>query len=192
MKVIAVNGSPRKKGNTALLVRTVCQELEAEGISTEVIQIGHKSIPGCLACRKCWEMKNGTCIQKDGVVNEALEKMRDADGLVLASPVYFADLSGPMKCFLDRTFMVARANGGWFRRRIGACVAAARRAGAVHTLDSMQHYLGISEMITVGSSYWNMGFGLDKEDVAKDQEGILTMQNLGRNMAWILKKINGK
>ncbi|NCC23907.1 MAG: flavodoxin family protein, partial [Deltaproteobacteria bacterium] len=174
MRVVAINGSPRKGGNTTLLVQTVCQELEAEGIATEIIQVGHKAIPGCLACRKCWETKDGTCIQKDGVLNEALERMREADGLIFGSPVYFADMAGPLKCFMDRAFMVARANGGWFRRKPGACVAAARRAGSVHTINSMNHYLGISEMLTVGSSYWNMGFGLDKGAVSEDQEGMQT------------------
>ncbi len=190
MKVIGFNGSARKKGNTSILIQKVLDELEAEGIETTLINLGPKSVAGCVACMKCFENMDGHCVQKKDDLNAWLDEMKGADGIILGSPVYFADLSGQLKCFMDRTGMVAIANGNMFKRKVGAGVVAVRRAGAVSTFHSINAYFGIAEMITVGSTYWNMGYGMDKGEVLKDGEGLQTMANLGKNMAWLIKSIN--
>jgi len=189
MKVVGINGSARKDGNTAILIRTAFKELENEGIETELIQLSGKKINGCIACGKCFEMKNRKCIFKDDV-NDCIEKMLGADGIILGSPTYFADCSGQMKCFIDRVGFVSRANDDMFKRRPGAAVVAVRRGGSIHAFDTMNHFFTIGQMIIVGSSYWNDGFGLKIGDVEKDEEGIATMKNLGIDMAWLLKKLN--
>jgi multimeric flavodoxin WrbA len=188
MKVIAFNGSARKDGNTAILIREVFKELEAEGIETEMIQMAGKTIRGCTACGKCFEKKNQRCVIDNDFANECIEKMVQADGIILASPTYFADVSTEMKALIDRAGFVARANQDMLKRKVGAAVVAVRRAGAIHVFDTMNHFFLIGQMIIVGSSYWNMGFGLAKGDVEQDKEGLETMQTLGRNMAWLLKK----
>lgn len=190
MKVVAFNGSPRKEGNTAALIRHVLIELEKEGIETEVVQVGGKSIHGCTACTKCFENKDRKCVIDKDIVNECIEKMLGADGIILASPTYFADLTPELKALIDRAGFVAIANGWLFRRKVGAAVVAVRRAGSVHVFDSINHFFTISQMIIPGSSYWNMGIGLAEGDVEKDEEGIRTMQTLGQNTAWLLKKLN--
>jgi len=190
MKVVAFNGSPRKEGNTASLIKHVLAELEKEGIETEMVQIGGKSVHGCTACAKCYENKDKKCVIDKDIVNECIEKMLEADGIILASPTYFADLTPELKALIDRAGFVAKANGEMFRYKVGAAVVAVRRAGAVHVFDSINHFFTISQMIIPGASYWNMGIGLAEGDVEKDEEGIRTMQVLGQNMAWLLKKIN--
>lgn len=190
MKVVAINGSPRKDGNTARLLAAVLAELEKEGIETELIQIGGKNVHGCTACAKCFENQDGKCILDNDFVNDCIAKMAAADGIIIGSPTYFADVSTETKALIDRTGYVAIANGGIFARKVGAAVVAARRAGAVHAYDTINHLFGISNMYTVGSSYWNLGLGLAPGDVEKDEEGLRTMQNLGQNMAWLLKKIH--
>lgn len=190
MNVVAFCGSARRNGNTATLARTVLAELEPAGIETELIQLSGKEIRGCLACRKCFEEKDGRCSGREDDVNECIEKMVKADGILLASPTYFADLSSDMKALIERAGYVARANGHLFRRKVGAAVVAARRAGAMHAFDSMNHFFFISQMIVPGSSYWNLGFGLEKGDVEKDEEGLQTMKQLGKNMVWLLERIN--
>jgi multimeric flavodoxin WrbA len=190
LKVVAFNGSPRKEGNTAALIKHVLIELEKEGIETEVVQVGGKNIHGCTACTKCYENRDRKCVIDKDVVNECIEKMLDADGIILASPTYFADLTPELKALIDRAGFVAIANGCLFRRKVGAAVVAVRRAGSVHVFDSINHFFTISQMIIPGSSYWNMGMGLAEGDVEKDEEGIRTMQILGQNMAWLLKKLN--
>jgi len=190
MKVVAFNGSARKDGNTAILVRRVLEELEKEGIETELVQLAGERIRGCTACRGCVANQDGRCTIDDDVVNECIRKMVEADGIILASPTYFADVSAEMKALIDRAGFVARANGGLFRRKVGAAVVAARRAGAIHAFDSINHFLFISEMVVPGSSYWNLGFGHAPGEVESDQEGIETMRVLGSNMAWLLKMIN--
>lgn len=189
MKVVAFNGSPRKEGNTAALIRYVLTELENEGIETEIMQVGGKSIHGCIACGKCFENKDRKCVIDKDIVNECIEKMFEADGVILASPTYFADLTPELKALIDRAGFVAKANGELFRRKTGAAVVAVRRAGSIHVFDSINHFFTISQMIIPGSSYWNMGIGLAERDVEKDEEGIRTMQTLGQNMAWLLKKL---
>jgi len=190
LKVVAFNGSPRKEGNTASLIRHVLAELEKEEIETETVHIGGKSIHGCIACGKCYESKDQKCIIDKDIVNECIEKMLEADGIILASPTYFADLTPELKALIDRSGFVAKANGEMFKRKVGAAVVAVRRAGSIHAFDSINHFFTISQMIIPGSSYWNMGIGLAEGDVEKDEEGIRTMQTLGQNMGWLLKKLN--
>jgi multimeric flavodoxin WrbA len=190
MKVVAFNGSPRKDGNTATLIRHVLVELEKEGIETETVQIGGKSIHGCIACGKCVENKDRKCVIDKDVVNDCIEKMFEADGIILASPTYFSDLTPELKALIDRAGFVAGANGGLLRHKVGAAVVAVRRAGSIHVFDSINHLFTISQMIIPGSSYWNIGMGLDEGDVERDDEGIRTMHTLGQNMAWLLKKLN--
>jgi multimeric flavodoxin WrbA len=189
MKVVAFNGSPRKDGNTAALVRYVLSELEKEEIETETVQVGGKSIHGCIACGKCFENKDRKCVIEKDIVNDCIEKMLEADGIILASPTYFADLTPELKALIDRAGFVAKANSEMFRYKVGAAVVAVRRAGSIHVFDSINHFFTISQMIIPGSSYWNMGIGLAEGDVEKDEEGIQIMQTLGRNMAWLLKKL---
>ncbi|MCO5384167.1 MAG: flavodoxin family protein [Methanosarcina barkeri] len=190
MKVVAFNGSPRKDGNTEILIRHVLTELEREGIETETVHVGGKSIHGCIACGKCFENKDKKCVIDKDIVNNCIEKMLEADGIILASPTYFADLTPELKALIDRAGFVSKANGELFRRKVGAAIVAVRRAGSVHVFDSINHFFTISQMIIPGSNYWNMGIGLDEGDVEKDEEGIRTMQVLGQNMAWLLKKLN--
>jgi multimeric flavodoxin WrbA len=189
MRVVAFNGSARKDGNTAVLIGHVFQELEKEGIETELIQLAGSRIHGCIACMKCFENKDRRCSVKDDIVNECIEKMLGADGIILGSPTYFANVSTEMKALIDRAGMVSRANGDMLARRVGAAVVAARRAGSIHVFNSMNHFFFIGQMIVPGSSYWNLGFGRQKGEVEKDEEGVQTMINLGRNMAWLLKKL---
>ena len=190
MRIVAFCGSARRNGNTSILARTVLGELESAGMETELVQLAGKDIRGCLACRKCFEKKDRRCSGREDDVNGCIEKMIQADGFILASPTYFADLTPEMKALIDRAGYVARANDGLFKRKVGAAVVAARRAGAIHAFDSMNHFFFISEMIVPGSNYWNLGFGLDKGDVEKDEEGLQTMKQLGKNMAWLLEKLN--
>jgi multimeric flavodoxin WrbA len=190
MKVVAFNGSPRKEGNTASLIKHVLAELEKEGIETEVVQIGGQSIHGCIACSKCYENKDRRCVIDKDIVNECIEKMLEADGIILASPTYFSDLTPELKALIDRAGFVAIANNEMFRYKVGAAVVAVRRAGAVHVFDSINHFFTISQMIIPGSRYWNIGIGLAEGDVERDEEGIRTMKVLGQNMAWLLKKLH--
>ena len=189
MKVVAFNGSARKDGNTAILINYVLGALQKEGIETEVFDLAGKKIRGCRACDQCSENLDRRCAVRNDVLNECIEKMLEADGIILGSPTYFADVSTEMKALIDRAGMVAKANGNMFKRKLGAAVVAVRRAGSIHVFDSINHFFLPNEMIVVGSSYWNIGVGLDKGDVEKDEEGIETMKVLGENMAWLLKKL---
>ncbi|MGD0099478.1 MAG: flavodoxin family protein [Acidobacteriota bacterium] len=190
MRVTAFNGSGRKDGNTCLLLKTVLDELEEEGIETELVQMAEQDpIQGCIACYKCMERKNMKCAIETDPFNQYFEKISKADGLLLGSPVYFSDVTAGMKALMERTGLVARANGNLLRRKVGAGVVAVRRAGSNHTLASLNYLFLISEMIIPGSSYWNMALGRKPGDVLEDAEGIQTMRNLGKNMAWLLKKI---
>ena len=189
MKVVAFNGSARKDGNTAILVNTVFRELKKEGITTELVQLAGKNIRGCTACGKCFERQDKRCVVKEILLNECIEKMLEADGIILASPTYFADVSAEMKALIERAGFVAKANNDMFRRKVGASVVAVRSGGAIHAFDTMNHFFFISQMIVPGSSYWNIGIGLAPGDVKTDDEGIVTMKTLGANMAWLMKKI---
>ena len=189
LKVVALNGSARKGGNTAILLRYVMKELEKEGIETELIEMSGAKIHGCLACQECSKKKDGRCAQTGDMGNVYIEKMAQADGILLGSPTYVADISPEIKALMDRACLVSKANGGIFRHKVGAAVVAVRRAGAIHAFDALNHFFLISEMIVPGSSYWNIGIGREIGDVEKDEEGIQTMKTLGQNMAWLLKKI---
>lgn len=190
MKVVAINGSPRKTGNTSILIRTVLAELEKEGIETETLQLGGLPVRGCVACMKCLKEKNKRCANNDDNMNEFIAKMIEADGILLGSPTYFASVSTEIKALIDRAGYVSRVNGNLFKRKVGAAVVAMRRAGSVNAFDTMNHLFSISEMIVPSSSYWNMGVGLKPGDVKDDKEGMETMRILGENMAWLLKKLH--
>ena len=194
MKVVAFNGSARQDGNTAILIRQVFFELEKEGIETELVQFSGEIIRGCTACYKCFGSKDKTCAvstENGDIINSCIAKIDGADGVIIASPTYFADVSAETKAFIDRAGMVGRANPHLYRRKVGAGVVAVRRGGAIHAFDSINHFFLISEMIVPGSSYWNIGVGRNVGEVDQDQEGIKTMTDLGRNMAWLLKKLQG-
>jgi multimeric flavodoxin WrbA len=192
MKVVAFNGSARKDGNTAILIRQVFAELEKEGIKTELIQLAEQKVQGCIACRQCFKKKNKRCVITDDIINECIAKMMEADGIILGSPTYFADCTASIKALMERTGMVSRANDDMFKRKLGAAVVAVRRSGAIHAFDSLNHFFTIGQMIIVGSSYWNIGIGREIGDVEKDQEGMAAMSTLGKNMAWLMQKINGQ
>ena len=188
MKVVAFNGSPRKDGNTKLLLEAVCHELQKDGIETEIVSLAGKTLRGCRACYKCFDKKDGHCSIKTDVVNECIDKMVQADGILIGSPTYFADVTSETKALIDRAGFVAKANDNHLARKAAAAVVAVRRAGAIHAFDTINHLFTISEMIIVGSSYWNIGFGREPGEVSSDKEGLETMQRLGHNMAWLLKR----
>ncbi|NLE21380.1 MAG: flavodoxin family protein [Actinobacteria bacterium] len=191
MKVVAFNGSARKDGNTAVLVRRVFAELEAEGIETELVQLYDKKFRGCTACLTCAETRDSTCsgLPDDGL-NECVAKMLEADGIVIASPTYYANCTATTQALLERAGYATRKSGNPLARKVGAAVVAVRRGGAIHAFDSINHWFMINEMLVVGSSYWNLGIGLDKGDVANDAEGMETMAALGRTMAWALTRLH--
>ncbi len=191
MKVIAFNGSARKEGNTAMLLNLVMDELKAEGIETEIYSLAGKPIQGCIGCFKCFEKKNRRCNVEKDIVNECIQKMIEADGILLGSPTYFADVSAGMKALIERCGMVGRANSDLYNRKVGAAVVAVRRAGAINVFNSLNYFFTISGMIIPGSSYWNIGIGRQPGEVNNDAEGVQTMKTLGRNMAWLLKKVKG-
>jgi multimeric flavodoxin WrbA len=190
VKVVAFNGSPRKNGNTAILLRQVLQELEKEGIQTELVQVGGQPVRGCMACYQCRERKDRRCIYHDDMVNEWIGKMLAADGVLIGSPTYFAGLTPETKALIDRAGFVSRGNGNIFRRKVGAAVIAVRRSGALNVFNAINAFFLINEMIVPGSVYWNLGLGGGIGEVQEDAEGIRTMKKLGKNMAWLLKKLN--
>jgi len=190
MKVIAFNTSVRKDGNTSILIYEVFKELEKCGIATELVQLGKEKICGCLACGQCAITKNKQCVITDDPLNLYLSKMLTADGIIIGSPIYFADCTAGAKALIERTGMVSRANHDLLKRKIGAAVISVRRGGAIHAFDSLNHFFTINQMIIVGSTYWNVGIGREIGEVTQDQEGLDTMSILGKNMAWLLKKIN--
>lgn len=189
MKVVGFNGSARKQGNTAIAIKTVFGELEKEGIETELINLAEKKIHGCRACFKCMDDKDKQCAFKDDDANGMITAMLGADGIILGSPVYFSSMSSETKALIDRAGLVAKANDNMLARKVGASVVAVRRAGACTTFMQMNQFFFISEMIVPGSSYWNVGFGREPGKILEDEEGIRTFETLGRNMAWLLKKI---
>ena len=189
MKVIAFNGSARKDGNTAILINHVLCELNKEGIETEMIQLAGQKINGCRACEMCVKTQDKQCAIKDDIVNECIEKMINADGIILGSPVYCCNVTTEMKALIDRAGVVTKANDYLLKRKVGAAVVAVRRAGAIHVFNSINHFFFIEQMIVPGSSYWNIGIGREKGEVEKDEEGIRIMKVLGQNMAWLLKKL---
>ncbi len=192
MKVVAFNGSPRVNGNTAQSIQMVLEELKKEGIETEVVQLGGKKVFGCLACGKCWETKNNRCIRKDDDMNIFIQKIQEADGIIIGSPTYFSNVTTEVKALIDRCGFVSKANdGAILRGKVGASVVSVRRAGSTFVYSAINFFFGIAEMVIPSSSYWNMTLSLEPGDVQKDEEGIQTFQTLGKNMAKLLKQING-
>jgi multimeric flavodoxin WrbA len=189
LKVVAYNGSARRDGNTAILLNRVLEVLRAEGAETELVQLAGENIRGCTACRACFDTKDERCIIADDNVNLYIQKMREAGAILLGSPTYFGMMSPELKALIDRAGFVARANPDLLKRKVGAAVAVARRTGSLITFDAINHFFLINQMIVPGSSYWNIGVGNKKGDVQKDEEALRTMEDLGRNIAWLLKKL---
>ncbi len=191
MKVVAFNGSARKNGNTAILINYVLKELQKQSIDTELVQFAGKKVSGCTACRKCFAAKDKQCSGvKSDLVSDCIAKMIEADGIILGSPVYYSDITSGMKALIERAGFVARANDDILQRKVGAAVVAVRRAGAIHSFDSINHFFLITQMIIPGSNYWNVGIGREIGEVEADEEGIQIMKTLGQNMAWLLKKLH--
>jgi len=187
MKVVAIAGSSRKGGNTARMLQRVLASLEAEGVETELIELAGRKAQGCTACLKCRELKDRRCHGRNDAINECIAKVDEADGVIVGSPVYFADISAETKALIDRLGYVAGANPGMLERKVAAAVVAERRAGAVHAFDSIMHMFLIRQMIIAGSTYWNLGIGGPPGAVEEDEEGMRTMDTLGTNMAWLLE-----
>ncbi len=185
MKAIAINGSPRRGGNTEMLLKQALAPLEAAGWETELVHLGGSAIRGCRACYHCFDAKDSRCGQKEDFFNECFAKLVAADAILLGSPTYFTDVSSEMKALLDRAGLVALANGGLFRGKIGAAIVAVRRGGGTHAFDTMNHMFLMSGAIVPGSTYWNLGFGLEKGEVAKDDEAARNMKDLGQTIAWL-------
>ncbi len=182
MKVLAINGSPHEKGCTYTAISLVAEELKKNGIETEILHVGNKPVQGCIACGKC--KTTGRCIYND-LVNIALEKIQDTDGLIIGSPVYYSGISGQMKSFLDRFFYA----GPDLRLKVAVAVASLRRSGGVDTFHQLNNYFGLSQAVTVSSCYWNVVHGSAPEEVLQDLEGVQIMRTLGKNMAWTMKAI---
>lgn len=186
MKVILFNGSPKEHGCTYTALSEVATALQQDGIETEIFQIGNKAIRGCVGCGMCSQNPSHHCVYDEDTVNAAIDLIKDADGFVFGTPVHFASASGFITAFMDRLFW---AGGSYLAYKPAACIASARRAGTTATLDQLAKYFGIRNMPVISGSYWNMVHGNTPEEVKKDLEGLQTMQNVGHNMAWILKCI---
>lgn len=193
MKVVAFNGSPHEKGNTYEALKMVTKALEEEGTKTEIIHVGDKLIRGCTGCGACIKMRNERCAWEEDEVNEWIQKMKEADGILLGSPVHFASISAPMKAFLDRAFYVASFNGNMFRHKVAAPVVAVRRSGGVNAVDTLSHYIQYAEMLMPTSNYWNVIHGTRQGEVVQDAEGMQILYVLGKNMGWLLHIVeNGR
>ena len=190
MKVVAFNGSPRPKGNTYRLIMKVFEPLAREGMDCELVQVGGSLVHGCTACLKCKKNQNRRCAVEGDIINDCIAKMIEADAIIIGSPTYFAGLTAETKALIDRGGYVCRNNGNLLRRKVGAAVAAVRRAGALNVFNAVNHLFLINEMIVPGSSYWNLGVGREIGDVDNDEEGLNTMETLGENIAWLLKKLS--
>jgi len=189
MKVIAFNGSPKKEGNTYHAIKLVGEELEKQGIEVEIIHVGGEIIRGCMACNGCARNQNEKCVLPGDSVNEWIQKMKEADGIILGSPVHYSSMGATMKAFLDRAFYVAGVNKSLLRHKVGAAVVAVRRSGGVTTFDQLNHYINYSEMLMPASNYWNVIHGLKPGEVNEDEEGVQIMKTLGQNMAWLMKLV---
>jgi multimeric flavodoxin WrbA len=187
MKVIAINGSPKKEGNTYHALKMVGDELLAAGIEFEILHVGHKLIHGCIACNKCAENQDEKCSISTDDLNKWIQLIKPADGIIIGSPVHYSGIGGTMKCFLDRLFYVSGSNGNLLRHKVAAAVVAVRRTGGSSTLDGLYHYLSYAEMIVATSRYWNVIHGRLPDEVSQDAEGVQIMHILGKNMAWLLK-----
>ena len=191
MKVVAFNGSPKPRGNTAQALEAVLSELRKEKIDTELVQLSEKKIYGCRGCRKCIEMKNRRCIRTDDDVNQLIEKMLEADGIIFGSPVYVSNVTSELKALIDRSCFVAKANNFMFKGKVGAPVVVATNAGTNFAYSAINLMFGISQMITIGSTHWNLALGKQPGDILKDEEGMKSLEVLGQNLAWLLKKLHG-
>ena len=191
MKVVAFNGSPRKGGNTEILLNEVLNVIASHGIETEIVQVGGTAINGCRACLRCRKENDGRCHNNSPFMNECIDKMEKADGIIIGSPVYYTDVTAEVKALIDCAGY-SMGHVSRLKRKPGAAVLAVRRAGATHAFDTINHFFLINEMIVPGSSYWNMGIGREKGDVLTDAEGIRTMHTLGENFAWLLETLNQK
>ena len=189
MKVLAINGSPHKNGNTAYAINVVAAELAKEGIETEVVTIGNKLVHGCLGCGRCYREKDEKCVFEDDIVNEMFQKIKDVDGLILGSPIHYAGMGGVMSTFLDRLFYVNGANGNLLRHKVGVAIGAVRRSGGIPAVNQLSKYLEYSEMVIPTSNYWNVIHGLMPGDAEKDGEGNQIMRILGKNMGWLMNVI---
>lgn len=189
MKVTAFCGSPRKDGNTMDLLETVCAVLEKEGIETEIINIYESDLVGCRACDRCYVNKDNKCVFAKDKLNDYVQKMIESDGIIIGSPVYFANVTTNVKSLIDRGGRVSRANNNLLKYKVGAGVVAVRRAGALPALDAINYFYLANQVIIPGSSYWNLAMGKSRGEVTEDDEGIKTMNDLGRNMAFLLKKV---
>lgn len=188
MKVLAINGSARNKSNTGILIQTVVEELQKSGIDTDIIDLAGCVIEPCKACWACGG--RGNCVHKKDLFQEIFEKMKDVDGILLGSPVYSANISANMQALLERAAVVCDINPGLMKYKVGAAVAAVRRAGSIQAIDAMNHFFLNHEMFVAGSTYWNMAYGQMPGDVQQDEEGMNNMRNLGQNMAYLLKAVN--
>ena len=188
MKIVAFNGSPRRNGNTVTLINEMFKIFNAEGIESELIQLGNKPVHGCTACGICKEKQDGKCHIKNEHLNFCIEKMTEADGIIIGSPVYFADVTPEVKALIDVAGYVTRAGGHLLKRKIGAGVIAVRRGGALHAFETLNNFFLINQMIVPGSSYWNFAIGREPGDVLKDAEGMQTIRTLAKNMSWLLRK----
>lgn len=188
MKVVGFNGSPRAEGNTAAMIKEALSVLEEQGFETEFVQVGGELLRGCQGCSVCRERQDGKCIHDDDAMNGFIEKMREADGIIIGSPTYFADLSTETKALIDRCGYVSRSNGNFLSRKVGAAVCAVRRAGAIHVLDSINHFFLINDMMVPGSTYWNLSVARVPGDYEKDEEGVATIRRLAENMGWLLER----
>ena len=187
MKVLAVNGSPRHNGNTAHMLAAVLEVCQKAGLETELYRAGGKPVRGCTGCRSCYSKHPGQCVSDDWV-QELYPKMKEADAIILGSPTYYSDLTPELKVVIDRCGYLGGSEGNPFSHKIGAAVTAVRRSGGIHTLDSIQHFFLINDMIIPGSTYWNMSLARDLDEFAKDAEGVRTMERLGENIVWLLEK----
>lgn len=189
MKVAAFNGSPKKEGNTHAALALVTAELEAQGMETEIIHVGAQPVRACTACGACGRNKDEKCVIAGDGVNDWIQKMKEADGIILGSPVHYANISAGMKAFLDRAFYVSGGNGNLFRHKVGAGIVAVRRSGGLPSFQQLNNYLLYSEMLIPSSNYWNVIHGRAPGEAARDEEGVQIMRVLGRNMAWLLKLV---
>ena len=187
MKVIAINGSPRKDGNTNQALKIMAHELEQQGIEVEIIHIGHLNIHGCIHCGYCWTSEGNHCVFKDDIVNETAKKMREADGFILGSPTYYAGIAGTMKAFLDRVFFTS---SGYFKYKAATSISVVRRAGGVDVVHQLNNYLNLAQTVIPPSQYWTVAYGMDKGEIIQDEEGIQTIRKNARSMAWLLKIID--
>ena len=190
MKVVAINGSPRKGGNTEIMLNAVLEPLNQAGVETKIIQVGGQNIHGCRGCWACQKLLNRKCAFNDDIVNDILEDLFSADAIIWGTPSYYSNMTPELKALIDRAGIVASANGKLFRHKVGAAVIAERRGGGSFIQASIHEMMLMSEMIIPGSTYWNFGFGRDKGEISADAEAMANMKNLGENILMLIQKLN--